>query len=74
MASKFREILACDVDLIGQKSDNSDIQGLVAFLLSLTDPCVKGRQCMQPWLLDKNNQSLPESMLLEARTASGQRL
>lgn len=37
------------------------IQNLVAFLNTLTDPCVLDKACLEPWLLDESE---PESMQL----------
>ena len=36
-----------DVDLTPSQVDD-----LISFLLSLTDPCVKSPSCLAPWILD----------------------
>ncbi|MEZ8083039.1 methylamine utilization protein MauG [Enterovibrio norvegicus] len=44
--------------------NEEDIQDLAAFLRTLTDPCVKDRQCMAPWLVD--NDIDPDGLRIEA--------
>ncbi len=34
---------------------DTQISNLVAFLKTLTDPCVKNRQCLSPWILDSTD-------------------
>lgn len=35
--------------------DDADVTDLVAFLKTLTDPCVKDRTCMSPWIPDMSD-------------------
>ncbi|HPQ95778.1 MAG TPA: cytochrome c peroxidase [Thiolinea sp.] len=50
LQERMRYILACDVQLPGQDYTGEDVQHMLAFLLSLTDPCVKDKACMAPWI------------------------
>ncbi len=48
----------------GQRAD------IVAFLNTLTDPCVESRTCLAPWIADTTNQG-PDNQQLNARDAEG---
>ncbi len=50
--------------LSNQSYDEEDIQDLAAFLRTLTDPCVKDRQCLLPWLVDSDID--PDGLRIEA--------
>ena len=41
----------------------SDVKNLVAFLKSLTDPCVKDRACLSKWIPNKNDNDPDQQML-----------
>ncbi|MFK5913764.1 MAG: cytochrome c peroxidase [Woeseiaceae bacterium] len=47
-----------------------DVKDLVAFLKTLTDPCVKDRACLAPWIPDTNNLG-PDGLQLNATDSSG---
>jgi cytochrome c peroxidase len=44
---------------------DAEISDLVAFLQTLTDPCVKDRACLAPWIPDSND-SNPDNLRLDA--------
>ena len=46
------EMLTQDVDLQVHTYSEDDVQALIAFLRSLTDPCVKDRNCLADWIPD----------------------
>ena len=48
----------------------TDVADLVAFLESLTDPCVEDRVCLGPWLPD-NSDSGPDNLQLNAVDENG---
>ena len=53
--------------------NKKDISDLVAFLKTLTDPCVKNRDCLAPWI--PNNEDLdPDGLRLNATGNSGEQL
>jgi len=49
-----------DIDL-----SDEQVTYLVEFLLALTDPCVKDRDCLAPWIADSNDAG-PDSLQLNA--------
>ncbi len=55
-----------------QNVELSDVQvkQLVAFLKTLTDPCVKDRECMEAWIPDADD-SDPDGLRVEAHDANG---
>jgi cytochrome c peroxidase len=53
-----------NTDLLKQAYTEAQVQDLLAFLNTLTDPCIKQASCMQAWLPTKplsqaDNESLP---------------
>jgi cytochrome c peroxidase len=50
-----------------------DVGDLVAFLKSLTDPCIQSRDCLQPWIPTRDDHG-PDGLLLQAVDAHGKRL
>lgn len=52
-------------DLPNIQINNSEKAALVAFLESLTDPCVKDETCLAPWLPDEQTDD-PDTQLLKA--------
>ena len=73
MRKHMGEMLACDVAIPRRTYKEKEVQELVAFLLTLTDPCVKDRECMQPWIADKNDMD-PMKLMLIGRNENGKRL
>lgn len=61
LAVNLREMLGSNTDLAGQTYQEEDVQHLVAFLHTLTDPCVTRPDCLQPWI--PSGSGLPESIL-----------
>jgi len=49
---------------------DQDVTDLVEFLKTLTDPCVKDRTCLAPWITDTNDTG-PDALQLNAKDASG---
>lgn len=45
------------------KLNDVEVAQLVAFLHALTDPCVKDRECMQPWIFESGEEE-PDSNIL----------
>lgn len=56
---------------ITQKPDlkDSDVSNLVEFLKTLTDPCVKDRNCLSKWI-PKENENDPDGQMLHAISTS----
>ncbi|MEA2009618.1 MAG: cytochrome c peroxidase [Actinomycetota bacterium] len=55
-----------DIDL-----SDDQIGQIISFLLTLTDPCVKSRECLAPWIPDDSIFD-PDGLRLNAVNASGQ--
>ena len=49
---------------------DDDVSDLVAFLKTLTDPCVKERSCLAPWILDAGDTN-PDGLRLNAIDSTG---
>jgi cytochrome c peroxidase len=49
---------------------DEQVNDLLSFLLTLTDPCVKDRDCLSPWIPDEND-SDPDGMRLVAVDENG---
>ena len=47
-----------------------DVTDLVEFLKTLTDPCVKDRDCLAPWIPDASDTN-PDGLRLDAIDNSG---
>lgn len=73
MRKHISEMLACDVNLEGRKYTEQEVQELVAFLLTLTDPCVKDKACLQPWIATKDDLD-PMELMLMGRDENGKRM
>lgn len=58
-----------NIDLTDQ-----EITQLVEFMKALTDPCVKSRSCLAPWIADANEDADPNGDLLIAVDQSGSEL
>ena len=51
------------------------IAQLVSFMHALTDPCVKSRECLAPWIIDESDSSsYPDSLPLLAHDKNGNNL
>ena len=50
-----------------------DVKDLVAFMKTLTDPCVKSRECLSPWIPTANSND-PDGNMLHGLLKRGQRL
>jgi len=48
---------------------DQEIKQISAFLTSLTDPCVKDRECMQPWILEEGQ--VPDDNMLYGIDSDG---
>ena len=49
---------------------DQDVEDLMAFLSTLTDPCIKSRDCMVPWIPDDTD-SDPDALRLRAYDQNG---
>ena len=54
--------------------NDEEIEDINAFLHSLTDPCIRDKQCMKPWLYDSPMSDDPDNNMLRAVNESGERL
>jgi cytochrome c peroxidase len=63
LAEGLNQMLLYGVDIPSQKYSHKDLQALIAFLHTLTDPCVKDLACLKPWLPDNSTsvKSTPSS-------------
>ncbi|WP_020560463.1 cytochrome-c peroxidase [Thiofilum flexile] len=52
LAARMNTMLSQGIDLTSQKYSQKEFQALLAFLYTLTDPCVKDAACLKPWLAD----------------------
>ncbi len=52
---------------------DEQVQDIVNFLQTLTDPCVKDRACLSPWIPDENDPN-PDGMRLNAINQNGEGL
>lgn len=50
-----------------------DVKDLVAFMKTLTDPCVKNRECLSPWIPNQNSND-PDGNMLHGLSQAGKRL
>ena len=50
-----------------------DVSNIVMFLKTLTDPCVKSRECLSPWIPNKMEND-PDGLMLHALSGRGKRL
>ena len=52
--------------------NNQEVEQLVAFLEALTDPCVLDRECLDPWIVDHDEEaSFPDNLPLIAEDRHG---
>jgi cytochrome c peroxidase len=49
---------------------DTEVAELVAFIETLTDPCVEDRECMSQWILDENDNN-PDGLRLDAIDQDG---
>ena len=61
-----------EIDAINTLSD-SEIKSIVAFLKTLTDPCVKSRKCLSAWIPNKASND-PDGLMLHALSRRGKLL
>ncbi|MEZ5452531.1 MAG: hypothetical protein R3E93_06860 [Thiothrix sp.] len=61
----LREMLGSNTDMAGQAYQQEDVQYLVAFLNTLTDPCVTSTACLSKWIPPA--QQDPQGLQLDAR-------
>ena len=58
-----------EIDAINSLS-KIDIENIVIFLKTLTDPCVKSRTCLSPWIPNKGDND-PDGLMLHALSGRG---
>jgi len=74
LPSNHAKLLRSDIDVMPSPQNSEQVvQDLVAFMKTLTDPCVKSRECLSPWIPDQNSND-PDRNLLHGLAQSGQRL
>ncbi|MEB4589794.1 cytochrome c peroxidase [Candidatus Thiothrix sp. Deng01] len=67
LQQNLREMLSCDTDIAGQEYRQEDVQLLLAFLNTLTDPCVTNPACMGKWTPSTDaTQQDPQKLQLNA--------
>lgn len=55
--------------------DQQEVAQIVAFLEALTDPCVQDRECMDPWIVDHDEEAnFPDALPLIATDRNGDSL
>lgn len=62
----LREILRSNSDLVGSNYTKQDVRQLVAFLQTLTDPCLKQPTCIGQWMPDPEHND-PTGLQLNAK-------
>jgi cytochrome c peroxidase len=66
LQQNLREMLGENTDLAGQQYEEQDVRQLVAFLQTLTDPCVTNPICMAKWTPPPDQQD-PMGLQLNAK-------
>jgi cytochrome c peroxidase len=66
LRQNLREMLGENTDLAGQRYQEQGVRQLVAFLQTLTDPCVTNSECMAKWIPSPDQQD-PMRLQLNAR-------
>ncbi|HIO92999.1 MAG TPA: cytochrome-c peroxidase [Leucothrix mucor] len=58
------EAIKSGIDLVTiKKISKEDVKNIVSFLKTLTDPCVKSRKCLAPWIPKKTSND-PDGLML----------
>jgi cytochrome c peroxidase len=70
------EVVETRFALRGRRNLNDDqITRVVSFLKALTDPCVKDRNCLSPWILEADEAlNFPDPLPLEAHDKNSKSL
>ena len=72
--SNIKTLLNSKIDLSPTpNASKQDVKDLVAFMKTLTDPCVKSRECLSPWIPSANSND-PDGNMLHGLRKRGQRL
>lgn len=68
LQQNLREMLGANTDLAGHNYTKDDVENLIVFLQTLTDPCVTSQTCMSKWIppLEQSWQD-PQKLQLNAR-------
>ncbi len=68
LQQNLREMLGGNTDMAGQEYQEDDVGKLVAFLQTLTDPCVTNPDCLSKWIPSaEQSQQDPQALQLNAR-------
>jgi cytochrome c peroxidase len=74
LQQNLREMLGNNTDIAGQEYREEDVQHLLAFLQTLTDPCVTRQGCMSRWIPSADPaQQDPLGLQLNAQTPNSLR-
>lgn len=74
LQQNLREMLGNNTDIAGQEYREEDVQHLLAFLQTLTDPCVTRQDCMSRWIPSADPaQQDPLGLQLNAQTPNSLR-
>lgn len=72
--SNIKTLLKSDIDLSPKPNfKQQDVKDLVAFMKTLTDPCVKDRECLSPWIPTASSND-PDGNMLHGLHKRGKRL
>jgi len=72
--TNIKTLLKSNVDLMPKPNfKKQDVKDLVAFMKTLTDPCVKSRECLSPWIPSAQSND-PDGNMLHGLLKRGQRL
>ena len=73
-ANNIKTLLKSKIDVTPMPNANQQhVEDLVAFMKTLTDPCIKSRECLSPWIPSKDSND-PDGKMLHGLLKWGQRL
>ncbi len=73
-STNIKTLLKSNIDLKAMPNANQQhVKDLVAFMKTLTDPCVKSRECLSPWIPSADSND-PDGNMLHGLFKRGQRL
>jgi cytochrome c peroxidase len=73
-STNIKTLLKSKIDLKATANANQQhVDDLVAFMKTLTDPCIKSRECLSPWIPSPKSND-PDGNMLHGLFKRGQRL
>ena len=73
-STNIKTLLKSKIDLKATPNANQQhVDDLVAFMKTLTDPCIKSRECLSPWIPSVKSND-PDGNMLHGLLKRGQRL